>query len=70
MADGYIQVAPDSTGKKMETSALIQPDASIVHRERVTIGDNDGEFVIHTKLLTEINENLRLIRDYIRGTIG
>ncbi|OXE36913.1 MAG: hypothetical protein CGW95_04830 [Phenylobacterium zucineum] len=38
MADGLIQVAPDSTGKKVDTSELIV-GANTVERQRVVIGD-------------------------------
>jgi hypothetical protein len=62
MADSFIQVAPDSTGKKMETSAITMPDASTVHRERVSIGDDDFAIAQQTKLLNEILNELVTLR--------
>jgi hypothetical protein len=40
MADGYTQVAPDSTGDKIDTSELTRADATVVNRQRVVIGDD------------------------------
>lgn len=45
MADGFVQVAPDSTGKKIDASELLV-GANTVERQRVVIGDptNPGAF--------------------------
>lgn len=39
MADGIVQVPPDSTGKKIDTAELTRPDGAIVERQRITIPD-------------------------------
>lgn len=39
MAYGVVQVQPDSSGKKIETSELTEPDGTVVERQRVVIGD-------------------------------
>jgi hypothetical protein len=62
MADGYIQVAPDSTGKKMETSAITLADGTTVHRERVSLGDDDNIQQTQTRLLHEILLELQQLR--------
>lgn len=39
MTDSYIQVAPNSTGAKIDNSQLTQNDGAVVNRQRVTNGD-------------------------------
>lgn len=39
MADGYVQVAPDSTGKKIDNSELTV-GSNTVERQRVVLGDD------------------------------
>lgn len=38
--DSYVQVAPDSTGKKIDNSQLTRADGTVVQRQRVVIGDD------------------------------
>lgn len=40
MTDSFVQVAPDSTGKKIDNSQLTQDGGAIVQRQRVSIGDD------------------------------
>jgi hypothetical protein len=42
MADGVVQVAPDASGKKIDTSELTRADASLVERQRVVLGDDSS----------------------------
>ena len=37
--DGYVQVPPDQSGKKIDTAELTRADASVVERQRVEIPD-------------------------------
>ena len=39
MSDAFVIVAPDSTGKKIDTSELTQDGGSVVERQRVVHGD-------------------------------
>lgn len=39
MADQFIQLQADGTGKKVETSELTRTDGSLVERQRVALGD-------------------------------
>ncbi len=40
MVDGVVQVPPDSSGKKIDTSELTRSDGTtVVERQRVSIGD-------------------------------
>ncbi len=41
MSDAYVQVIPDSTGKKVDTSELTQDSGDVVERQRIAIGDPD-----------------------------
>jgi hypothetical protein len=42
MTDSYVQVAPDSTGKKIDNSELTYDDGVIAYRQRTVIAsDND-----------------------------
>jgi hypothetical protein len=40
MADGVVQVQPDSTGKYIDTTEFVRPDLKTVERERVDIPDS------------------------------
>jgi hypothetical protein len=41
MADGYVGLLPDNTGKKVDTAELTRnTDATVVERQRVVIADN------------------------------
>jgi hypothetical protein len=40
MADGFVGLIPDSSGKKADTAELARPDNSLVERQRMVIGDN------------------------------
>jgi hypothetical protein len=42
MADQYVQLNPDSTGKKIDTTELIRPaDAAVVERQRTVTADSN-----------------------------
>jgi hypothetical protein len=43
MPDGVVQVPPDSTGKNIETEELTRPDALVVERQVVTLGDSQDQ---------------------------
>src|SRR5437867_2942482 len=38
--DGTVQLPPDSTGKKLDTSEIVRTDGTVVERERVTVSDD------------------------------
>jgi len=38
-SDGYVQGAPDSTGKKVDTSEQTRDDGTVVERQRVALAD-------------------------------
>lgn len=38
--ESYVQIPPDSTGKKIDTSELDWPDGTTVERQRLTIADD------------------------------
>lgn len=40
-ADGFVQVAPDSTGKKIDNTEVTRNDGTIVERQRVVLADPD-----------------------------
>jgi len=37
MADGFIQLAPDSTGKKLDSTEITRGDGSVVQRQRLDV---------------------------------
>lgn len=41
MSDGYIQVATDGDGKKVDTTDLTREDGTEVHRTRIVLGSNN-----------------------------
>lgn len=73
MADSFVQVAPDSTGKKVDTSQLVD-GANTVERQRVVLGDDtdvnslarvtsDGELVVEGSAIAMMLMLLAEIRD-------
>jgi hypothetical protein len=42
MADGVVQVAPDSTGAKIDQSEVTRDDGTVVERQRVVISDDEN----------------------------
>lgn len=70
MSDAYVRVAPDSTGKKIETSELIRPDLAsdattawqTVERQRVDVGDDPDLPQQQTRILHEILVELQHLR--------
>ena len=64
MADGYVQTAPDSTGKKIDNSELTRADGTVVERQRVVIADdtnpasqarvNEGYVLVRADEITEL----------------
>lgn len=42
MTDGVVQVLPDSTGKKVDTSELTRSDATVVERQRLVTADDSN----------------------------
>lgn len=77
MADGYVQVAPDSTGKKIDNAELTRADKTVVERQRVVLGSDEnpsqqvsvaGEkdrtyIYVHGPGFEEISEKLQMIID-------
>ena len=81
--DGIVQVQPDSTGAKIDTSELTREDGTIVDRQRVVIASDEnpqlqallgGEsgdvyLLVHAKAFDEINEKLQEIIDLLRSIL-
>src|SRR5438093_119856 len=73
MADSYVQVAPDSTGKKLDTSQLTQDSGDVVQRQRASIAD-DTNVNAHAKVVntspesTDFGLAVRIIADKLGGT--
>lgn len=42
MSDGSVQIQPESTGKKVDTSELTRNDGSVVERQRASLADNEN----------------------------
>lgn len=40
MSDGFVQVQPDSTGKKVDAGEVTRDDGMVVERQRVVLGDD------------------------------
>lgn len=59
MADGHVQVAPDSTGKKVDNTEVTRSDtAVVVERQRVEARDDEDE-VLSTQLLAGKLDEIR-----------
>lgn len=57
MADGIIQVPPDSTGKKVDTSEVTRQDGVVVQRQRMIMADDEtGTNSLLHELILEIRE--------------
>jgi|SRR6266581_450739 len=61
MADSFVQVAPDSTGKKLDTAQLTQDAGDIVQRQRAIIADNTNvdNFATVTEQSLQVGQNYR-----------
>lgn len=57
MSDSFVQVAPDSTGKKIDTSQLVD-GANTVERQRVVLGDD-----IDVNMLARVDEGGLAVKD-------
>lgn len=55
---GYVQGAPDSTGKRVESIAVVQPDGTLVYEQVVSIADFDGGFLRGVREAVGIRHNL------------
>lgn len=42
VVDGYVQVAPDSSGKKIDNSELTRDDGAVVERQRTNVADPEN----------------------------
>ncbi len=62
MADGFVQVAPDSTGARIETTEITRADGTIVDRQRITVGDDDDIQQQTNRLLHQILIELQQLR--------
>jgi hypothetical protein len=80
MSDGQVQIFPDSTGKKVDTTELTRADGTVIERQRMVSADNldpmalarvrasgDSQVVdLQTvDLLTDILTELRQMRIYL-----
>lgn len=65
MSDGYVQVAPDSTGAKIDTTEVIRPDGTTVDRQRVSISEDDQIDQKRNDLLSAILAELKEMNLYL-----
>jgi hypothetical protein len=70
--DGHVQVAPDSTGKKIDNAELTRDDGTIVERQRTVIGSDEnprqqlmlggdvgrGYILVDSRAFDELNEKM------------
>lgn len=82
--DGYVQVATDGSGKKVDNAQLTRDDGTIITRQRVVISSDDnprqqvevrgeaghGALQTEDRVLGEILLVLTDIRDMLALTIG
>lgn len=56
--DGYVQGAPDSTGKKIDTSEITRegPAQEVVERQRVEVYDDNGDAVSSAAIVEQLKE--------------
>lgn len=48
MADNFVQIAPDSTGKQIDSQSLLNSGGATVHRQTVTLGDGSNINAVQT----------------------
>lgn len=82
--DGSVQIQPDSTGKKVDTTELIRDDGTTVERQRVVIssdenpklqallgGDSGNVYLlVNSKGFDEVLESLQEIINLLKIVIG
>lgn len=71
MVDGFVQVAPDSTGKKIDNTEVTRTDAAgtVVERQRVEPRDDEDNVLSTAAIVDElknIGEKLDLLLTEIR----
>lgn len=59
MSDSFIQVPQDQSGKRVETEAITRPDGTVVQRQRMTVGVDDGNVLTELTLLNQIVQEIR-----------
>ena len=78
--DGLVQVQPDSTGAKVDTSELTREDGTVIDRQRMVIASDENPrlqallggdagnvyLLVDSKGFDEINENLREIIELLK----
>lgn len=80
--DGYVQVATDGSGKKVDNAALTRDDGTVAYRQRVVLGSDDnprqqvalggetgrGYIMVDSKAFDEMLEVLIEIRNLLRNS--
>ena len=62
MTEGFIQVAPDGAGKKMETAVIESTiDGEDTNREVVVLGDEDGGLQTVTDIVSALADTNELL---------
>ena len=82
LPDSQVQVQPDSSGAKVETSRLTRDDSTVVERQRLVVGDPNNPLASGmakvkdnllqtedrtTDVLEEINDSLKQIVFVLNG---
>ena len=70
--DGYVQVAADGSGKKIDNAELLRDDGTAIYRQRIVLGSDEnprqqvrvsgeagrGVLYVESLSLDEVNERL------------
>ena len=68
MADGYVQVQVDGSGKKIDNAELTRDDGTVVERQRVVIGDDDSPRA-HVAVGSEDGRGALVVGDPLLGVL-
>lgn len=59
--DGFVQVAVDGAGKKVDNTEITRPDAVVVERQRVEPHDDDDNVLSTAAIVAELKTTNELL---------
>lgn len=61
MADGFVQVAPNSSGAKIDNTEVTRDDAVVVERQRVESRDDDDKVLSTAAIVDQLKTTNELL---------
>jgi hypothetical protein len=62
LADGFVQVAPDSSGKKIDNTEVTRSDTGVVvERQRIEVRDDNDETLSTASIVEQLKQTNELL---------